>query len=123
MQTCRTLLLLLAISFGSTGCLARQVASDGCHFRQALLDMYTDQVMENLIHASENQPFVQLAYRNLIVTDTQILKGNLGGEVDPSSSRTSLRLTSALLTSMRSVSSKLGFGANLERDRTMQFRA
>ena len=62
---------------GTSGCLARQIAKDGTDFRQALLDMYTDQAMDNLIRARNNMPFVQVAYRNLLVQDTDKLSGKL----------------------------------------------
>jgi hypothetical protein len=57
------------------GCQAVQVARDGESFRHALLDMYTDQAFDNLIRAREGLPFVQLAYRDLLVQDTDTLSG------------------------------------------------
>jgi hypothetical protein len=57
------------------GCQAVQVAHDGESFRHALLDMYTDQAFDNLIRAREGLPFVQLAYRDLLVQDTDTLSG------------------------------------------------
>jgi hypothetical protein len=113
-------LAYLAIAMLSSGCLARQVASDGCDFRQALLDMYTDQLMDNLIRAAQNRAFVQLVYRGLVVTDSQILKGNLGGEVDPTQTHTVLQSTRAVLNRMHGATSKLLVGSSLERDRQMQ---
>jgi hypothetical protein len=85
--------------------------------------MYTDQVMDNLIRAAENRPFVQLSYRALTVTDTQILKANVGGEIDPIASKTLVTATLAVLSTMQSVTSKLLFGSSLECDRQMQFFA
>lgn len=107
----------------SSGCLARQVAADGCGFRQALLDMYADQVMDNLIHAAENRALVQLSYRALTVTDIQYFKASVGGEIDPTSSKTLATATLAVLSTMQSVTSKLLFGTSLERDRQMQIYA
>jgi hypothetical protein len=53
----------------SCGCLSRQVANDGMGVRQAILDMYTDQIMDNLIRAKNNLPFVQLKYSSIQVND------------------------------------------------------
>jgi hypothetical protein len=116
----RTIAVLLALCFAS-GCLTRQVARDGINFRQALLDIYTDQVMDNLIRASQNRPFVQLAYRNLIVTDAQTCKASASNEADPSSNKSVAKATSALLTSMHAFTDRILFGGSLQRDRTMQF--
>jgi hypothetical protein len=113
----------LAVTISSSGCLARQVAADGRNFRQALLDMYTDQIMDNLIRAAENRAFVQISYRALTVTDAQILKANLGAEADPTQTNTVLRTTAALVSNMYGATTKLLYGSSLERDRTMQIFA
>jgi hypothetical protein len=105
------------------GCLGRQVASDGSNFRQALLDMYTDQAINNLIAARSNRPFVQLAYHDLNITDTQMAKLGLSNEVDPTHTSTVIAATGALLNSMRMVTDTLGFSASLECDRQFNFKA
>jgi hypothetical protein len=69
-RTTRVLLLALC-TVPLAGCLARQVECDGKQFRQALIGMYTDQVMDNLIRAYNNQPFVQLEYSDLTVQGDQ----------------------------------------------------
>jgi hypothetical protein len=119
----RTILLIGICAVCSAGCLTRQVGTDGKDFRQALLDMYTDQLMDNLVRASQNQPFVQLAYRNLIVTDGQLLKVNDSSEYDPATLTSVATATSALLVSMKGWTERFILGGSLERDRTMQFQA
>jgi len=69
-------LLLLAAASCCCGCLARQVAHDGIGLRQAILDMYTDQVMDNLIRARNNMPFVQLKYSQIQVNDSNDLSAS-----------------------------------------------
>lgn len=59
------------------GCRATQVAHDGINFRQALLDMYTDQAMDNLVRARTGQGFVQLNYKDLLVQVTDQYFGEL----------------------------------------------
>jgi hypothetical protein len=85
--------------------------------------MYADQVMDNLVAVAENRPLVQLSYRDMIVTDEQVQKTNAGNEVDPSTSKSFLQATGALLSSTRTLAEKIAFGASLERDRTMSFHA
>ena len=105
------------------GCLSRQVSTDGRNFRQSLQDMYTDQVMDNLISAANNQAFVQLDYKGLIVTDTQTIKANISDESDPTSARTLARKTGAILASMHGYTNKLLYGGSFDCNRQMQFSA
>src|SRR6516162_5139856 len=123
MRMSGSILLFWCCCLFMPGCLARQVAADGRNFRQALLEMYTDQVMDNLIRASENMPFVQLAYRNLTVTDLQTVKASLGDESDPTKMKTVAELTAALLQSVHGYTNKLFYNGGFERDRQMQFQA
>src|SRR5690349_14841759 len=69
----RTLTAVGCCLFVLPGCLARQVARDGRDLRGAIQDLYTDQVMDNLIRAYEGLPFVQLAYHDLVVQDANSL--------------------------------------------------
>ena len=117
----RHALAITALAITTSGCFLHQVANDGVNFRQSLLDMYTDQIMDNLIRASQNRPFAQLSYRSLIVTDFQMEKLSVSDEADPTHSHTLAATTGALLTSMRSFTDKVVFGVNGERDRTMEF--
>src|SRR5947209_17161836 len=94
----------------TTGCLSRQVEADGRNFRHALLEMYTDQVMDNLVCAYNEQPFVQVAYRALVVTDTQTVKGNLGNEVDPSNSKSLIQGTATIVAIAHAYTDHLFFG-------------
>src|SRR5438270_1601434 len=104
--------LVLAVATGlfSSGCFGNQFAADGRNFRQALLDMYTDQTFDNLIRAAQNQPYVQLAYHDLVVTDNQFVKANLSEEYDPSNSRSVAQATGAFLGSMNAFTHKILFG-------------
>ncbi len=77
MRSNLTLLRILVIvpSILCTGCMATNLKIDGVTFRQALLDVYTDQAMDNLIRAGTNQPFVQLAYRNILLQEANTYFG------------------------------------------------
>jgi hypothetical protein len=67
--------MLLVVSLCATGCLSRQVARDGDNFREALVAMYTDQAIDNLIRAYNNQGFVQLKYHDLLNDDQDTYTG------------------------------------------------
>src|SRR5690242_16054393 len=73
------LCLILLIAAVANGCLARQVAEDGMGIRRALVDMYTDQALDNLIRAHENRPFVQLKYSQLAIKDTDDAMATVNG--------------------------------------------
>jgi hypothetical protein len=123
MRACRSVALLGIYCLLATGCLARQVAADGKNFRQALLDMYTEQLMDNLIKARNNQPFLQVDYKGLLVTDTQTVKANISDESDPSTSRSIARKTGAIFTAMHGYTNKLFFGGSFDLKRDMQIGA
>jgi hypothetical protein len=123
MRTRFALSWLSALYLICGGCLSRQVAEDGQNFRQALLDMYTNQAMENLIHAFNQTPFVQLDYKGLIVTDTQTIKASIADESDPSSAKTFARKAGNLLISMHGYTNKLFFGGSFDCNRQMQVSA
>jgi hypothetical protein len=65
-----TLVLLLSMG-GGFGCRSAQLASDQDQFRARLLDLYTNQIMDNLIRADQGYPIVQMDYTNITGTITQ----------------------------------------------------
>jgi len=126
MRSVWAVLLAACCCIANNGCLARQVARDGIGLRQALEEMYTDQVMDNLIRVVEHRPFVQLAYSGLSVQDFDKAGGNAnGGEVDfPHSSVFDASKAGILkFTRTAGVMGKYPVGLTGERDRTMTFKA
>jgi hypothetical protein len=114
---------LAAASLLNGGCLARQVARDGKDFRRALLDMYTDQVVDNLIRARCGHAFVQLAYRDLVVQDLDS-KMATAGDQDTRTGVRSFDATKAIVLSfVRTFNNQLSFGASDRLDRTLSFHA
>jgi hypothetical protein len=61
------------------GCRAQQLCQDQDRIRCCLLDLYTNQILDNLIRAYEGLPIVQLDYTNITGTITQDASGNLTG--------------------------------------------
>lgn len=113
----RPLLLLLWVPLVllSSGCLARQVTNDGVKLRQSLLDMYTDQLMDNLVRAHDNMPFVQVSYGDLTVLDNDQYGANASG---------SQSLTETLFDPIQRVYATMFSGmGTVNRSRTMSFVA
>jgi hypothetical protein len=114
--------LVMACVFLFSGCLARQVACDGKGFRQSLLDMYTDQVMDNLIRARCGQAFVQLAYRDLLVQDYDTLTATAGNE-NLSQGVRATGPVGQLVSLARTFSNKFTVGGSGRLDKTLSFHA
>lgn len=53
-----------------TGCAAHQIQNDNEKIRATLLNLYTNQVMDNLVRASNGLPIIQLDYTNASATVT-----------------------------------------------------
>jgi hypothetical protein len=117
---------VLFLSFGCVsagGCLARQVASDGIQLRQAVVDMYTDQAIDNLIRASENRPFVQLAYSSLQVFDMDKASAAATGNSATFTGSRTIDLTVGAFTRGTAFAGVFPFGVGDNRDRTLSFKA
>ncbi len=110
------LLMLLFASFNG-GCLSQQVAKDGNGIREALVDLYTDQAMDNLIRAREHRLFVQLKYSQLSVNDKHTLNASAMSE--------QATFTTAIQQATRAVTfaAVFPFSATKTSDRTLSFQA
>jgi len=71
MKRSKAFLLLLVAFAGTLGCRSAQLASDQDQFRARMLDLYTNQIMDNLIRADRGFPIVQMDYTNITGTITQ----------------------------------------------------
>jgi hypothetical protein len=72
------LLICVCLSLALVGCRAAQIASDQDRMRQALLDLYTNQLMDNLIRAKNGYPLLQMQYTNITGQITQDTNGSVG---------------------------------------------
>jgi hypothetical protein len=54
----------------STGCAVSELRSDQDRIRATLLDLYTNQIMDNLIRAGNGMPIIQIDYTNATATIT-----------------------------------------------------
>jgi len=60
----RRLFLVCACCLSSIGCAVPELRKDQDKIRSALLDLYTNQVMDNLVRAVNGMPIIQLDYTN-----------------------------------------------------------
>ena len=74
------LLIAGIASLLTTGCAYKQTRVSQEGMRETLLDLYTDQVMDNLIRTQQNLPILQVAYSNAVgqVTNTTTVQINEG---------------------------------------------
>jgi hypothetical protein len=78
-------ILIPSLAF-SGGCRSQQLGYDQNQFRQVLLQMYEDQLMDNLIRARNRMPLLQLDYTNITGTVTHAGTASVGG--GPTGTRT-----------------------------------
>jgi hypothetical protein len=64
--------VVIAVILACLGCRAQQLARDQNHIREAVMDLHTNQIMDNLIRARHGLPILQLDYIHMTgtVTDT-----------------------------------------------------
>ena len=74
---------LAVMTFG--GCRAHQLQQDQDAIRIAVMDMYTNQIMDNLVRAHNGYPFVQMQYQE--ITGTVGNDGSIGAGVADVGSR------------------------------------
>ncbi len=69
----------LIVAGAVSGCATSEVKCDQDKIRTALIDLYTNQIIDNLILAANGLPFVQLDYTNATATVTISENGSVGG--------------------------------------------
>jgi hypothetical protein len=83
-----------------TGCAVNALRDDQDRLRSALLELCTDQVMDNLVRASNGLPIIHLDYTNANAQVTVDVNGSLGETAASthSNSITAIALRAALIT-------------------------
>ncbi len=106
-----------------SGCQAQRVGLQGTHFREALLGMYTAQILDNLIRAYHDLPFVQLEFTDLFVQDVGVL-GTDASMGDTVTNERSVTFSGASSRTVgRTVASPWEWNAEFKRTGTMYFHA
>jgi hypothetical protein len=86
------------------GCKAQILATDQMQMRQRLLDMYQDEVMDNLIRTKLYLPVIQVDYRTMTGTATSLTKGNVSYNQEADSSHLGLPSTNVPIHALKSTS-------------------
>ena len=78
----RFLLVFCVCSVAAPGCAVHEMYKDQDQIRTALLDLYTNQIIDNLVRASKGMPIIQLDYTNaqamITVKETGSASDSLG---------------------------------------------
>lgn len=97
--------LVLALS----GCGGRQLCQDQEKIRCCLLDLYTNQIMDNLIRASNGLPIIQVDYSDMVATVTVQANGTLSGSQQVADT-TLFTLPAKTLQMTRAITTGLTYG-------------
>jgi hypothetical protein len=100
------------------GCLTKQFTHDGLALHEAVVNMYTEQAMTNLIRAHDNVPFVQLNYYNVVANDKGFYRGAIGWDQTVNTLRDLF-----VAAATRSVTNTGTLGASGDNTRIMSFKA
>jgi hypothetical protein len=95
---------------GVIGCRSAQLAYDQDHIRTAVMELETNQIMDNLIRCRKGLPFLHLDYVHMTGTVTDTANGSLGGSQTGVSSR-SLQGPTTALTFLHSFTNVLNWNA------------
>lgn len=98
-------LSVVALLAVSAGCRVAQVQQDHDQFRAALVEMTTNQVMDNLIRAYNGLPIIQLDYTRATGTITQRADAGIGGSQTVSDSR----VAAAVATFSRAITTAISY--------------
>ncbi len=114
--------IVLAASMVS-GCQAWRLEQQGIDFRHGLLNIYTEQVLDNLIRARRCEPFIQLEITELFAQEFDEIgvTGSFGETV--TDARTLLLSGASSNQAARSLATAWSVGGNSKRQGTLNFKA
>ena len=102
----RAVLVILLCATAVPGCAVHAVHKDHDLIRTTLLDLYTNQIMDNLVRASNGMPIIQLDYTNAAAQVT--ITNTIGGsDSQVTSTSNVLGLPVATLSATRSIMTTL----------------
>src|SRR5437016_3956990 len=70
---------IVVFGLAQSGCGAHQLCHDQDKLRCCLLDLYTNQIMDNLVRAHNGLPIIQLDYSQITAAVTLEASGSYGG--------------------------------------------
>jgi hypothetical protein len=104
------------------GCQGARLVKEGQDSRNAILDLYTEQAMDNLVRARCNMPFVQLAYHNVAVQDLDSASASVNDTIGDTQA-VSRGVAGVLVSSLRTVGNSLVMGGMKSRSKTLSYSA
>ncbi len=79
--------VFLLLSMCAPGCRSQQLANDQDHIRNAVLELHTNQIMDNLIRVRKGLPIIQLDYQHMTGTITQTANAGVNGSQTTNTTR------------------------------------
>jgi len=114
----RVVLLACLVTLPPLGCASTELHRDQDKLRNVVLDLYTNQIFDNLIRATNCMPFVQMDYGTITGNVTVKETANIGGNQELDTTRVANTLTataSGMLASVtRLFKNFLSYGATGE---------
>ena len=101
----RGLLLFGLCLVSVAGCASLELEHDQDKIRTALLELYTNQIMDNLIRAHNGMPIIQMDYQNATATVTVKESGSLNVPVASTSSNVFTLAAASMLVATRTAAS------------------
>ena len=101
--------LAAAAAILASGCRPQLLESDQMGIRQSLLDMYQDEVMDNLIRTELRLPVIEVDYRTMTGTVTSLTQGTAG--YSQTMTHNSFAITGGTQTPLRQIAAGPTFGA------------
>jgi len=68
-QKCAAFFGVIAVAAMMSGCQASRLEQQGIDFREGLLNIYTEQILDNLIRAYNDVPFMQMEITEIFVQE------------------------------------------------------
>jgi hypothetical protein len=112
----RSVFGILLCAAAMSGCAVHEVHKDQDMIRTTLLDLYTNQIMDNLVRAANGLPIIQLDYTNAAATVT--ITNTIGGnDTQATTASNVLALPAATLSATRTILTTLmGTATNMNQN-------
>jgi hypothetical protein len=101
--------LCALVALGLVGCRPELLENDQLAIRQSILDMYQDEVMDNLIRTELRLPVIEVDYRTMTGTVTSLTQGTAG--YTQTETHNSFAISGGATTPLRQIAAGPSFGA------------
>src|ERR1043166_6112638 len=118
----RRFAILFVLLIPATDCQSMRLVKEGHSTRNAILELYTEQAVDNLVRAKNNMPFIHLAYRGLGVQDQDVLEAN-ANDTTGISKDTTVNAVGAITGAVRRLGTTVLIGGRASRTQTLSYTA